>query len=481
MNTAANIAMKPNPTVDVLGGFRAAIDRDLHLSERERCEADVNYFVEKCTRWPRADFHKRWSAFLNAQKQGLLLAPREHAKTSQITINEVAHKIIHNRDLRVLIVCETAQMAVRMGNRIRNIVTSPAVRKLWGDLEGQKWSETEFTLAGSSLDEKEASVTCIGAFGPVTSGHYDLVILDDAITMKNTRSQLQRDKLWDWFKFTLYPVVARGQLWILGTRYHYDDLYGRLMNRDFWASMMPAFIEQALIPDPAAAGGFRALWPEQYPVEALLELRKNLGTAAFNSQYQNDDAAMKGKFFKAEQIHYWKELPAGLVYTQGVDLAISKKTTADYFAHVTVGVDKQKNIFVKESFHDRLTFDGQFTAIKQRYRWHHRPAAPVVRVGIEANAYQAALAEKIRIETGLPVRKIVQNKDKVTRALWLQPLFENGKIFFPREGCEDLIDELLLFNEGPHDDLLDALVIAAQIAGAIGRRPASLSRKPRGF
>jgi predicted phage terminase large subunit-like protein len=73
----------------------------------------------------------------------------------------------------------------------------------------------------------------------------------------------------------------------------------------------------------------------------------------------------------------------------------------------------------------------------------------------------------------MPVRRVERTKDKVLRAYWLQPFFENGQVLFParelqarEEDWQALKDELLLFPSGEHDDLFDGLQTMAE--GAMG-------------
>jgi predicted phage terminase large subunit-like protein len=61
------------------------------------------------------------------------------------------------------------------------------------------------------------------------------------------------------------------------------------------------------------------------------------------------------------------------------------------------------------------------------------------------------------------VKPVSLHKDKVTRAWRLSALFENGKVFLKRDQ-EALRDELLEFPHAEHDDLFDALEMAASVA-----------------
>jgi len=78
---------------------------------------------------------------------------------------------------------------------------------------------------------------------------------------------------------------------------------------------------------------------------------------------------------------------------------------------------------------------------------------------VAAQEYLAQDAER-----WMPVTRIKRTTDKVARAYWLQPFFENAQILMPaRHTVSDyslwqaLMDELVLFPQGEHDDLFDGL------------------------
>ncbi len=207
----------------------------------------------------------------------------------------------------------------------------------------------------------------------------------------------------------------------------------------------------------------KALWPEKFPLEELAKRREEMGSVIFNLQYQNDASLARGAVFREEWLRYFERSPEGLAVYQGVDLAISTSRFADYFAIVTVGATISGEFFVLDVFRGRLTFEQQVHAILQK-------AADFdpVSIAIESTGYQAALRQVLASRTSLPVRPVVPHKDKVTRALRISALFENGKVFL-QAGQVALREELLAFPGGEHDDLCDALEMAISLA----RRPYS--------
>ena len=211
---------------------------------------------------------------------------------------------------------------------------------------------------------------------------------------------------------------------------------------------------RALQPDGSS------LWPDMFPADLLEQIKAEMGSIIFNLQYQNDvELAKQGNIFKYEWIQFYspEDLPAGLKVFMGVDLAISQKETADYFAVCTIGLDPDNNIYVLDVYRGRHTFQQQVEIIKTKNQlWQP------LRIGVESNAYQQALAQVLKTEM-LPVSEIKTTKDKVTRAQLTSALFENKKVFL-KPTMNDFIEELLLFPDSEHDDQFDAFDFAVQIS-----------------
>jgi hypothetical protein len=86
-------------------------------------------------------------------------------------------------------------------------------------------------------------------------------------------------------------------------------------------------------------------------------------------------------------------------------------------------------------------------------------------VNIETIAYQTVFAHELVRHTGLRVRGVRPDRDKVTRARPVAALMEGGRVVFwsRAPGLAELEEELVAFPNGAHDDLVDALVYAADL------------------
>jgi predicted phage terminase large subunit-like protein len=246
-------------------------------------------------------------------------------------------------------------------------------------------------------------------------------------------------------------VPHRGELHLLGTRYHYDDLYGHLQKNDLKDShqVIPALNENELSP-----------WPEKFPPKWFFKKRERAGTIIFNAQYQCDTAAMQGEVFQYDhcQIVDDSQIPEDLRMFIGVDLAIGEKEKNDLFALIVLGLCKQNNRYVVDYFDGHLRFSEQTRTILKYYR-RYDP----VRCCIETNAYQAAQYQTLKDEDkDLRLVPVNQHKDKITRAWKLSALFEEGKFHFRRGLQGRLLDQLILFPNYRYKDGFDALDLANQ-------------------
>lgn len=302
------------------------------------------------------------------------------------------------------------------------------------------------------LIAKEATITALGVFGPITLRHFDIIVADDLVDFENSRTYEQRQKLRDWVSTTLEPTLEpTGEIHFVGTRYHPQDLYSTLLDKSRYPNMVTnEGTCSAILPNG------EALWQSRFSIEWLNAERLKKGSAIFECQYMNRVELLAGRVFHQSLIRFFEKAPDSFERVVcGVDPAISLATEADRFA-VCVCAKSKNEIFVLDAQAKHLGFREQvnfLVQIQNKYK-------PDI-FGIEDVAYQRALVEEAR-RAGLKVKPIKRDRSKLDRIIALSARFEAGNIFLAPNLAE-LEEELLLFPEGEHDDLLDALEICISL------------------
>jgi predicted phage terminase large subunit-like protein len=426
-----------------------------YLQVRNRCSEDI-LSMARLLGNEVAPVHERMAeAALNPRS--LVLAPRGFGKSTLLSVARSITEIVRNPDVRILLVSNVQAQAEAFVREIRShLEQNHLLRGIYGDFTGSKWNEGEFIVSCRKKILKEPTMLAAGVGGAIISRHFDLIICDDIVDEENARTQAQREKLRVWFFKVLLPCLEPdGRLCIVGTRYHYRDLYGLLIESGFIsaAAIIRAINEQG-----------ESSWPERFPIEKLEQIRREAGTVIFNAQYQNDTEAMKGAVFKEEWLKFYDSPPESLRVYQGIDLSIAQTDNADFFAVVTIGVDAARNIYVLDCYQARMTFRQQTAAILRKFL-----RFDPLKVAIESNAYQAAQADTLREMGIMRLTKVFTRQDKLSRAWKLSSFFEDGRVYLGRN-MQDMVEQLLAFPQADHDDLFDALDFAVGLA---------LNRAPR--
>lgn len=435
--------------------------------------------------------------FFEGRKYGIALAPRGSGKSTSCNICYSVMKALQNRDIRILIASRTYSQAQSFLYEIKSILIHENIRNIFGDLKGEKWDEAEADIAGRKKASKERTFTIAGADGNVVSKHFDIIIGDDLVEEKNSKTELRRTSLKRFFYRSMLPTLRpEGELRILGTRYHPEDLYGHLINNDpsfsdNWFVLPAVFdrvtgetvdFQQDKKGKYYAPVGATCYDPDGFPMSKLLERRSSMPLADFECQYQNRTKFMEGEYFKSDWFIHYDDDPVKLVKNLGlsvwigVDLASSQKDTADEFAIVVIGIlSNMKECYVLDYVAGRYTFNAQKELLLMYYdKWDP------VRTYVESNAYQQVLVTTT-VEEFPDVRAVpvYTSKDKITRARALQLYYERKQVLHRRGRMSKLEEQLLGFPDMKLKDLFDALFFA--INGALqggARRRRDPSQEP---
>ena len=394
-------------------------------------------------------------------KRKLILIPRGHLKSSVVSIGWSIQQALRNPNIRIL-------LANNVWDFSRNFLLRPIQQYLqagnplsqfWGRLESDNWNQDECTIRLRNKVLSGPTWSTTGLEKERTGSHYDLIIADDLVAEQNVQTPEQLKKVVDYYG-NLYPLLEpNGTIVVVGTRWHQRDLYSLLMEDPKYDK----FIRTAYRDEERT----QVLFPEKFTVEILNDLKNDptYGRSKFAAQYMNNPVDEEFADFKKEQIRYYEPAtphPASLYLT--VDPAISLGSDADFSAFVVAGQFADRKIRVVDRLRKRVIpselVDTLFELVG-KWRLH--------RVGLETFAFQKTLKYEIQRQqrergTFFSIDELGKRHSgrgepilsKEARIRRLQPYFEQGLVEI-RSDMSDLVDELLAFPRGRHDDLIDAL------------------------
>lgn len=409
-----------------------------------------------------------WIHHLEADDDLLVLAPRDHGKTTVFCRAYPEHHALTHPNMRILILSKTHRQAEKTLDLIeQDLQGNPLIQRDYYDELRDYHRKDNMLYFNRTEAQRDATIEAAGLLGAITGSHFDLIIADDLIDDESTRTKQRMDNVHQWFQGTVEPLLEPwGRMIIVGTRKHYNDLYGRLIDSEAYK----------VIHDKAIREDGQPLWPERWPLKKLEEKKRKMGTVMFNREYQNDPTGLQGQLLREEWIQYYDTPPEDLRVYQGWDLAISQSETADYTVCTTIGVTEEgEDVYVLDWYRARVDFPTQVRMVCEladRYQ-------PLV-IGVEDVAYQRALPQAVLRRRRLPLRPLRPDGDKTRRILSSFIAFENGKVYLPRghRHLGDFIDEYLQFDRGEHDDMLDSLCIALR-ASETGRTRIYIPRRRR--
>lgn len=306
----------------------------------------------------------------------------------------------------------------------------------------------------------------VGLGGTITGRGAHCLVIDDYLKgREEAESELIRERVWDSFRNDLWTRLAPvHSVVIVATRWHLDDLVGRILRE---AKDNPDFPSFSVLRFPAWDESDGWLFPERFSAEYYKAQRAAVGSYAWEALYQGDPQPRGGNLFAVDDIQIVNEFPHnGALWCRGWDLASTSKERYKDDPDYTVGVKLAR---VNGSLWIDDVCRGQWDALEREKRIldvADRDGG-ATRVGIESVAgyKDAAVRLKQLLRGKAVVAEERPDKDKVARACVLEPLFESGNVVLRRAPWnEAFLAEIAAFPRGRHDDQVDAMVVAHRLS-----------------
>jgi len=153
--------------------------------------------------------------------------PPRHGKSELISKYFPLWYMVKNPNHRVILTSYNSKFAEYWGGEIINIIEEI------GDEIGITISKKYKAKGYFKINGAKGSMSCVGAGGSLTGRGADLIIIDDPIKNNTEASSIIcRENLWDWLLSTVYTrLEPNGVIAIVMTRWHKDDLCGRIINK----------------------------------------------------------------------------------------------------------------------------------------------------------------------------------------------------------------------------------------------------------
>ena len=384
--------------------------------------------------------------------------PPRHTKSEFASYLLPAWLIGKNPKLKIIQTTHTAELAVRFGRKVRNLMELDIYKQIFPDVD----LKADSKAAGRWETGQGGEYYAAGVGGAITGRGADLLIIDDPHSEQDALSDSALDNAYEWY--TSGPrqrLQPGGSIVVVMTRWSLKDLTGKLIKAQTSDVMSDQW---DIVEFPAILPSGNLLWPEFWDKDELLRVKASLSLSKWNAQWQQNPVAEEGAIIKKEWWNKWEEkkIPPVSYIMQSYDTAFSKKETADYSAITTWGVFQPSeggpdNIILMDAKRGRWDFpELKETALEEYNYWE-----PDM-ILIEAKATGTPLTDELR-RIGIPVVNYTPSRgnDKHTRMHMVAPMFESGRVWAPdKRFSEDVIDECAAFPHGDHDDFCDSMTMA---------------------
>jgi len=406
----------------------------------------------------------------------IINVPPRHGKT-ELLIHFVAWCLAHNPDSNFLYVSYSHSLAKKQTQTIREIITLPHYRNIFGiELSGDSSAKDDFIL------NTGGSVYAAGAGGTIT-GHGagimgadrfgGAIIIDDIHKPDEASSDVIREGIINWYYNTMQSRLNNGiktPIIFLGQRVHEDDLPAHLIKSKDWQAVILKAID----------GVGNVIYPELQDKKTLLKMQE-IEPYVFAAQYQQDPQPAGGGIYKEENFKLLEEDPKILATFITADTAETDKDWNDKTVFSFWGLYKVTQAYIETDIYALHWLDcvelqvepkNLYSEFMQFYgncmKYKVKPSLAAV----EKKSTGVTLLSVLNDMQGLRILDIQRTKasgSKTARYLEIQPHVVSKLITLPIYGrhvkmCIEHCKKITANNSHRYDDIADTLYDAVKIA-----------------
>lgn len=405
--------------------------------------------------------HALEDARVGATRRLVITVPPRHLKSISAAVAYPAFLLGHDPGCRILVASYSLDLARKHSDDFRTILESDWYRRLFPltkiNLRGTRGEEIRTTSKGVRK--------AVSTGGAVTGFGADYVIVDDLLKAQDATSETEREHAKTYLDSSLLTRInnpEKGRIIAIQQRLHEDDPAGYLLSKGIYRHLnLPAIAEDD---EGIATGPGRfhlrnkgsALFPQRFDLAALESLRREMGTAAFTMQYQQNPISPEGSQLRWEWFGTYDDRPVRAGFQMVViswDTGMSADPKSDYSV-ATVWGFLEDRWYLLSVFRERLDYpDLKRTILRLGDEWK----ADIVL--IEKAATGIPLLQECFPQMRSRFRAVIPCQDKEVRFNAACAPIEAGKVLLPRDATwlADFRRELMGFPRTKHDDQADSV------------------------
>lgn len=418
----------------------------------------------------------------------IICMPPGHAKSTLTSHYFAAWFIARNPKMNICSVSHTEKFAERWGRKVRNTIMTREHKLVFPDSVVMEDSRA----AGQWEVDGGGEYYATGVGGTVTGRRADLIIIDDPLRgMEDAESPGVRDNMWEWYGSDLITrLKPGGRIIIIQTRWHLDDLAGRLLANekqgqgDKWRKIiMPAIATEH---DELGRKPGEPLWPDWMDVKALNRLKSqpSMTPRMWSALYQQEPTIDAGGIISRDWFKLWAQErpPENMeMVIQSWDCAISKEKSSAYTACITLGLFRDANdvpsliLLAADRWRieypdirkmaQRLAFNYLDGDIKNPMVGHKARRPDMILIEDKATG-KPLMADLARAGIATTSFNPQRYGDKDSRVKLCSDVLENGRVYVPTQGpsflhpkrwAVEFIDQCVAYPASDSRDYVDTL------------------------
>ena len=287
---------------------------------RWKCLTDLYFLGTQVFGWERSTdksgkrkrvdpkFHRWLAGLLEREEDKLILLPRGHLKSTWVKAR-IVQRILQCPNIRIGLFSVSARLVEQQLADIKMLICTPLLMRLFPDLipnpgkDYRNWEKSTANMLTVRRDPglgkvpQEPQVLALGSLAKITGMHIDEVYADDIIDPSTVTTVEQMRKSEDWWAFMQSILEIGGITTLIGTFYHYADLYNKII-RDMQFHKKNIFVR-------AAIENGKILYSSWFRHKDFERIKKRQGNYIFNCQYLLNRFRKRIRFSRPRSRRSW--------------------------------------------------------------------------------------------------------------------------------------------------------------------------------